>query len=61
VPVEYDPAERRLGSMKGGADVIPLPIWLGNSFNVYGTRHIMHDIRKPHWWTLQKCSVCGCV
>ena len=32
----YDPCERRLRSVKGGTDRIPMPYWMHSHFNIYG-------------------------
>jgi len=32
----YDPAERRLRSVKGGTDRIPMPYWMNSNFDTYG-------------------------
>lgn len=32
----YDPCERRLRSVKGGTDRIPMPYWMHAHFDIYG-------------------------
>lgn len=32
----YDPCERRLRSIRGGTDRIPMPYWMHSHFDIYG-------------------------